>query len=169
MSRYEHLRHKPVVEPGDSRELIVACVPMRSNVNISGIARSASASGISRLVLTGNAKLISRIARDGADELSVEVHRSLGPVLRGFREEGYRIVGLEQTTNSQLLSEYVFGQRTVLVIGNERLGIPDDILGYLDDVAEIPVFGLPHSFNVSSATAMALYEFRRQRPTFVAS
>jgi len=163
MSHYEHLRHKPVAAADDSRELIVACVPMRSNINISGIARSASASGISRLVLTGNAKLISRIARDGADELSVEVHRSLGPVLRGFRAEGYRIVGLEQTTNSQLLYDYVFGPRTVLVIGNERLGIPDDILEYLDDVVEIPVFGLPHSFNVSSATAMALYEFRRQR------
>ena len=51
---------------------------MRSNVNISGIARTASASGVKRLILTGNAKLIKKIARDGADELSVEVRRSLG-------------------------------------------------------------------------------------------
>ena len=145
-----------------AHELIVACVPMRSNVNISGIARSASASGISRLILTGNAKLINRIARDGADQLSVEVRRTLGPVLKEFRQQGYRLVGLEQATHSQNLNHYTFAPRTVLVIGNERLGISPEILELLDDVVEIPVYGLPHSFNVSSATAMALYEYRRQ-------
>ena len=135
---------------------------MRSNINLSGIARSASASGIKRLVLTGTAKLINKIARDGADELSVEVHRTLAPVLNGFREEGYRLVGLEQTTNSQDLNHYAFTTKAVLVIGNERTGLTDEILALLDDVLEIPVYGLPHSFNVSSATAMALYEYRRQ-------
>jgi tRNA G18 (ribose-2'-O)-methylase SpoU len=136
---------------------------MRSNVNLSGIARSVSASGVSRLILTGNAKLIQRIARDGADELSVEVHRTLGPVLKEFREQGFRLVGLEQTSNSQDLNNFTFAERTVLVIGNERLGLSPEILEQLDDVVEIPVYGLPHSFNVSSATAMALYEYRKQR------
>lgn len=136
---------------------------MRSNVNISGIARSASASGVERLILTGNAKLIQRIARDGAEQLSVEVHRTLGPVLKDFREQGFRLVGLEQTSNSQNLNHYTFAERTVLVIGNERNGLSAEILALLDDVVEIPVYGLPHSFNVSSATAMTLYEYRRQR------
>lgn len=135
---------------------------MRSNINLSGIARSASASGIVRLILTGHAKLISKIARDGKDQLSVEVHRTLEPVLRELRNQGYRLVGLEQTSNSQNLNHFTFAKRTVLVIGNERLGISQSILQLLDDVIEIPVYGLPHSFNVSSATAMALYEFRRQ-------
>ena len=160
---FEHLRHKPISAPAIPGELIVACVPMRSNVNISGIARSASANGIKRLILTGNAKLISKIARDGADELSVEVHRTLAPILGKLKDQGYRLVGLEQTTNSQNLNHYRFDDHTVLVIGNERLGINDEILALLDDVVEIPVYGLPYSFNVSSATAMALYEYRRQR------
>ena len=143
--------------------LVVACSPMRSNVNISGIARTAGASGVRRLILSGNAKLISRISRDGGEELSVDVHRSLGPILRKLRDdEGYRLVGLEQTTESQDLNTYRFQKRTVLVIGNERLGITEEILAELDDVIEIPVYGLPHSFNASSATAMALYEYRRQ-------
>ncbi|MDF1824689.1 MAG: RNA methyltransferase [Verrucomicrobiales bacterium] len=162
MTHHEHLRHKPRSIPSPDTEMIVACVPMRSNVNLSGIARTASASGISRLILTGDAKLISKIARDGADELSVEIHRTLAPVLKKFRTDGYRLVGLEQTTNSRNLNQYQFAAKTVLVIGNERLGLNDEILGLLDDVVEIPVYGLPHSFNVSSATAMALYEYRRQ-------
>ncbi len=163
MPHFEHQRHKTRSPSSESGELIVACAPMRSNINLSGIARTASASGINRLILTGHAKLIDKIARDGADELSVEVHRTLPPILKKFSDDGYRLVGLEQTTHSQDLNHFTFASRTVLVIGNERTGLTDEILEQLDDVIEIPVYGLPHSFNVSSATAMALYEYRRQQ------
>ena len=36
------------------------------------------------------------------------------------------------------------------------------MLAELDDVIEIPVYGLPHSFNAATAAAMALYEYCRQ-------
>ncbi len=162
MPDFEQQRHQAHRIPDQDHELIVACVQMRSNVNISGIARTASASGVKRLILTGQAKLISKIARDGAEELDVSIHRTLVPVLQRLKQEGYRLVGLEQTTNSQDLNSYRFSNRSVLVVGNERLGLSEEVLNELDDVIEIPVYGLPYSFNASSATAMALYEYRRQ-------
>lgn len=164
MNQFEHQRHKDGSVLTRARELIVACAPMRSNVNISSIARTASACAVERLVLTGNATLISKIARDGAEELEVSIHRSLSPVLRKLRDNGYRLVGLEQTTNSTSMHGYAFERRTVLVVGNERTGLTADILGMLDDVVEIPVYGLPHSFNAATAASMALYEYCRQFP-----
>jgi tRNA G18 (ribose-2'-O)-methylase SpoU len=62
------------------------------------------------------------------------------------------------------LHEYRFPRRTVLVVGNERAGLTDDILKHVDDVVEIPVYGLPYSYNVATAASMALYEFCRQFP-----
>jgi tRNA G18 (ribose-2'-O)-methylase SpoU len=165
MNQFEHLRHKEgsgLIRP---RELIVACAPMRSNVNISSVARTASACAVERLVLTGNVSLISKIARDGAEELKVSIHRSLAPVLQKLRNDGYRLVGLEQTTNSTSMHSYNFSRRTVLVVGNERTGLTPEILEFLDDVVEIPVYGLPHSFNAATAASMALYEYCRQYPT----
>ncbi len=162
MTPFEHQRHKPRTLLSHPFELIVACAPMRSNVNISAIARTASACGVTRLILCGNAKLIHKIARDGADELEIDIHRTLPPVLRSFRAEGYRLVGLEQTTHSRNMHDYAFEPRSVLVVGNERLGLSDDMLAELDDVIEIPVYGLPHSFNAATAAAMALYEYCRQ-------
>jgi tRNA G18 (ribose-2'-O)-methylase SpoU len=146
------------------RELIVACAPMRSNVNISSIARTASACAIERLVLTGNVNLISKIARDGVSELEISTHRTLPPVLKRLRKDGYRLVGLEQTTNSANMHDYDFHRRTVLVIGNERTGLTPDILATLDDTVEIPVYGLPHSFNAATAASMSMYEYCRQFP-----
>ena len=41
---------------------------------------------------------------------------------------------------------------------------PPDFLKLLDDVVEIPVWGMPYSYNVATATTMALYEYCRQYP-----
>ncbi len=161
---YEHLRHKPPRKLAEPRPLLVVCAPLRSKVNLSRIARAASCCGVERIVCTGQAKLDKRIARDGAATLAIETHRTLPPMLEQLRGEGYRLVGLEQTTNSADLHSYAFQCRTALVIGNERTGLTPELLKLLDDVVEIPVWGMPYSYNVATATAMALYEYCRQYP-----
>ncbi len=137
---------------------------MRSNVNLSRIARGASCCGLERIVCTGQTKLEQRIARDGAETLLIEVHRTLPPVLKKMREEGYRLVGLEQASDSHDLHTYAFQRKTALVIGNERTGLTPELLELLDDVVEIPVWGMPYSYNVATATVMTLYEYCRQYP-----
>lgn len=143
---------------------MVVCAPLRSNINLSRIARAASCCGLQQIICTGQAKLDRKIARDGAEAISIEVHRTLPPVLAELRQAGYRLVGLEQTTDSQDLHEYRFQRKTALVIGNERTGLTPDLLDQLDDVVEIPVWGMPFSYNVATATAMTLYEYCRQFP-----
>jgi len=164
VSDLTHARHKPPVVLERPRELIVACAPMRSNVNLSNIARTASCCGVARLIACGTAKIINKVARDAAQTLPVEIHRTLGPPLVELRREGYQIVGLEQTNASHDLHHFRFERKTVLVVGNERLGLTDDVLALLDHAVEIPVYGLPYSYNVATATAMALYEFCGQFP-----
>ncbi len=108
--------------------------------------------------------MVDKIARETGPDLRIEVHRTLPPVLKRFRGEGYRLVALEQASGSQSLFDYRFDRRTVLVIGNERLGVSDEVLALVDDAVEIPVYGLPYSHNAATATAMALYEYCRQFP-----
>jgi tRNA G18 (ribose-2'-O)-methylase SpoU len=162
--QFEHWRHKPPRELSQPRELLVVCAPLRSNINLSRIVRTASCCGLTRVICTGHAKLDRKIARDGADAIAIEVHRTLPPVLAELRCEGYQLVGLEQTTGSHDLHEYQFPRRTALVLGNERTGLTPELLALLDDAVEIPVWGLPYSYNVATAAAMALYEYCRQWP-----
>ena len=162
--RFVHVRHRPPQPTAAPRELIVACAPMRSHVNLSHIVRTCGCFGIRRVVACGAARLDERIARDGADSVTLEVHRSLGPVLDRLRGEGFELVGLEQTTGSESLFSFAFPPRTVLVVGNERLGLEEEILGRLDRVAEIPMAGLPHSLNAATSAALAVYEYCRQYP-----
>jgi tRNA G18 (ribose-2'-O)-methylase SpoU len=164
MPKFEHIRHKSPRELAAPRELVLACAPLRSSVNLSRIARAAGCCGVTRIVCAEQAKLDPKIARDAATSITLECHRSLPPVLNKFRQDGYTIVGLEQTTGSTDLHEYHFDCRTLLVIGNERQGLTNEILAELDVVIEIPVWGMPFSYNVATATAMALYEYCRQHP-----
>ena len=43
-------------------------------------------------------------------------------------------------------------------------GLTEDLLALVDQVVEIPVYGLPYSYNVATAVAMTLYEYCRQYP-----
>src|SRR4029453_11046317 len=103
MTSFEHVRHKPPSALVRPREIVIACSPMRSNVNLSNIVRTAGCCGIMRLIACGSPKIDKTIARDGAEQVQIEVHRTLPPVLKELKAEGYTLVGLEQTTRSASL------------------------------------------------------------------
>lgn len=164
MPSFEHLRHKPPRELQRPRELVLACPQLRSNVNLSRIVRAAGCCGVPRIYACGNPKIDREVARDAAEVVEIVARRSLPPVLKTLREEGYALVGLEQTTGSECLYSFAFPRRSALVIGHERQGLTDDVLALLDHVVEIPVYGRPFAHNVATAAAMALYEYCRQYP-----
>jgi tRNA G18 (ribose-2'-O)-methylase SpoU len=137
---------------------------MRSNVNLSRIVRLCGCAGVRKLIHCGQGKIDREIARDAADYVEVVQRRSLLPVLKQLRQEGYRMAGLEQTTGSTSLFEYSFPHKIALVVGAEREGLSQEELDVLDDVIEIPVYGQPFSYNVATATTMAVYEYCKQYP-----
>ena len=160
----EHLRHKPLTQLQRPRELVVACPAFKSNVNLSRIVRLAGCAAVEKVIACGSAKIDPTIARDGGEHVLIERRRTLLPVIKTLKLEGYRLVGLEQTDRSHLIYDYTYQHRTALVIGHERYGMTDEELAMMDDLIEIPVYGLPFSYNVVTATTMAVYEYLRQFP-----
>ncbi len=159
---FVHQRHKPTSDGPGASQLTLACPPMRSNVNLARIVRAASCSGVRKIVVCGQARIDPKIARDGIEQIKIERRRSLEPILKQWKKDGIPLVGLEQTTNSRSLFDFCFPVQSVLVVGHERDGLNDSVLDLLDFVVEIPVYGLPYSHNVATATTMALYEYCRQ-------
>jgi tRNA G18 (ribose-2'-O)-methylase SpoU len=160
----EHVRHKPPTELTQPRELVLVVPALKSNVNLSRMVRLAGCAGVARIITSGNAKIDPKIARDGVSEVKIEKRRSLVPVLKSLKQDGFRIVGLEQTDQSHVIYDFRFQRRTALLIGHERHGITDQELQVVDDCIEIPVYGLPYSYNVVTATTMGVYEYCRQFP-----
>jgi tRNA (guanosine-2'-O-)-methyltransferase len=49
-------------------------------------------------------------------------------------------------------------RRTVMVLGHERTGIPDEALEFIEDCVEIPMIGTGFSLNVAVAGSLVLYK-----------
>jgi tRNA guanosine-2'-O-methyltransferase len=70
---------------------------------------------------------------------------------------------LEQTDESTSLPDFKFPDKTILVLGAEKQGIPVPVLRLLDATVEIPQLGVIRSLNVHVSSAIALYSFIAQK------
>ena len=116
------------------------------------------------MVACGQNKIDKKIARNATEFVDIERRNSLTKRLKNFKDDHFKLVALEQSDQSRNLFEYEFDRKTVLLIGHERLGVSDPDLALADDVIEIQVYGQPFSYNVVTATTMAVYEYCRQFP-----
>jgi tRNA guanosine-2'-O-methyltransferase len=87
-------------------------------------------------------------------------------------DEGYHIVGLEQTSSSASLMDYTFPNKatsrcrgTVLLLGKEKEGIPVEYIHVVDQCLEIPQYGVIRSLNVHVSGAIAIWEYTKQQHT----
>ena len=78
--------------------------------------------------------------------------------------KGYQVFAVEQTTDSVMLQNTVFGDAPVaFVFGNEIDGVDAAVIAHCDGVIEIPQLGTKHSFNIAVSCGMVLWEYARTR------
>ncbi|XP_048516956.1 uncharacterized protein LOC109540222 isoform X2 [Dendroctonus ponderosae] len=136
--------------------------------NLGGLSRTCEVFGIQNVVFH-NAKItdekefksLSMSSESWINRFEVKV-KDLRDYLWALKSQSYRIIGAEQTVGSQQLDKFSFPRKIALVLGNEKTGIPPDIIPLLDTCLEIPQFGLTRSLNVHVAGAMFMWEFVKQ-------
>jgi tRNA (guanosine-2'-O-)-methyltransferase len=74
------------------------------------------------------------------------------------RERGSVVVGVELAEDALPLTRLdPARQRTVVLLGHEHWGLPDEAWPLLDEVVEIPMVGRGSSLNVAVAGSLVLY------------
>ncbi len=98
-------------------------------------------------------------------ERFVEVIRvSDGPAMAdAARADGYRVVGIELSTDARPLHEVDLVGDICIMVGHEDRGIRGPSVDACDEVAFIPQLGRIGSLNVAIAMAIASYEWARQQ------
>ncbi|XP_039995691.1 probable methyltransferase TARBP1 isoform X2 [Xiphias gladius] len=151
--------------------LLVVASLIDKPTNLGGLCRTCEIFGASALVLDS----LRHISDKHFQSLSVSSELwlpllevkpvELTDFLQIKKSEGYCIVGVEQTANSQSLQDYQFPEKTLLLLGNEREGIPANLLQMLDVCVEIPQQGVIRSLNVHVSAALLIWEYTRQHLT----
>ena len=74
------------------------------------------------------------------------------------RASGCAVIGVELADNAVRLADLPAARRkTIMVLGHESGGIPDEALHLLDSAVEIPMVGTGQSLNVAVAGSLVLY------------
>lgn len=138
---------------------------IRSTFNVGAMFRTADGAGIKKIHLGGitplpNNKKIHKTALGAETSIDYQYHPNGLEAVRKFKEQGYRIWALEKTDFSVDLTSIHLSQdnsRTLLIVGNEIVGIDPDILEICDLHIEIPMSGMKGSLNVAIAYGIAVY------------
>jgi tRNA (guanosine-2'-O-)-methyltransferase len=78
--------------------------------------------------------------------------------VRKQREAGWRIVVVELAESAVALPRLQpASERTVVLLGHETTGVPDEHVGQADVCVEIPMVGIGASLNVAVAGSLVLY------------
>ncbi|KAL4440005.1 hypothetical protein ABPG75_003006 [Micractinium tetrahymenae] len=154
---------------GPRQQLVVVASLLTKAPNLAGLARTCEVFRASCLVLGDMS--VTRLKE--FTSIAVTAHQwiplaevpeaALATWLQAQATAGWTLVGLEQTAESVQLQDFCFPDRTVLVLGREKEGIPPHILGLLHSTVEIPQLGLIRSLNVHVSGAICMWELTRQR------
>ena len=146
--------------------LIVVLDNVRSMHNVGAIFRTADAFLIEKIILCGITpqpphREIHKAALGATESVDWVYFEKIEGALQYLKNQKYRVVGIEQTTDSQMITGFDFNKslRYALVLGNEVEGVSDEALPYCDAFLEIPQLGTKHSLNVSVCGGIVMWEF----------
>jgi 23S rRNA (guanosine2251-2'-O)-methyltransferase len=149
--------------------LTVICDNIRSAHNVGSIFRSADALGIGQIVLCGITaqpphREIFKTALGATESVQWSYEPDICAVASLYKEKGFILVGVEQTTDSVAVHTFQWPLGPVaIIVGNEVDGLSEDVLPLMDYFVEIPQAGTKHSLNVSVAAGIIMWEILRNR------
>ena len=158
--------------PLTSDMLVIVFDRPASPGNLGTLIRSCDALGVSGLIITGHAVDVydSETVRATTGSLfSVPVvrlpsHKELLPFMENARTlySDVQTVGTDEK-GSVSIYEHDFKKPTILLVGNETLGLSVAYKDLCDAMVKIPMRGSASSLNVACASSIVLYEIDRQR------
>lgn len=137
---------------------------IRSLYNVGSIFRTADSALVSELILCGFTphpprKEIEKTALGAVDTVNWSYFENTIEGIQEQKKKGVKVIAVEITSKSRSYSTLKTEDYPLcLLMGNELVGLDDELLVHCDDAIDIPMYGTKHSLNVSVATGIVVYE-----------
>lgn len=148
--------------------LIVVLDNIRSMHNVGATFRTADAFLVQKIILCGITPVpphreIHKAALGATESVDWSHEKDINVTITDLKSQGFEIIGIEQTSNSQMISDFTIDQskKYAVILGNEVEGISDEALPNIDSFLEIPQLGTKHSLNVSVCGGIVMWEFSK--------
>lgn len=166
----DHQHHQPPGQMKTNRlPLCLLINDLKDPLNIGSLFRLADSFNIDKIYLTGTCPTppnpkIRKTARHTDTFVDFSHVESALDVIHALKNKQYQIISLELTTQSIDINtlSLISDKAVCLIIGEENAGVKQSLLDLSDQTVHIPMRGRNSSMNVSTATAIALYEISKQ-------
>ena len=148
--------------------ITLICDNVTNAPNIGSLLRISDALGVEELIFCGEnsqlGKRMKKTSRSTEKYVSYKEESDILQVVTSLKAKRYFIIALEITDSSISLDDFLLNtnQPIALIIGNENIGVSEDILKLADEIVHIKMFGENTSMNVVQATSIILYELTKQ-------
>lgn len=148
--------------------ITLICDNVTNTPNIGSLFRISDALGVEELIFCGEnlqlGKRMKKTSRSTEKYVSHKVESDILQVVTSLKAKRYFIIVLEITDSSISLDDFILNtnQPIALIIGNENVGVSEDILKLAGEIVHIKMFGENTSMNVVQATSIILYELTKQ-------
>lgn len=166
----EQTQHRPdlgewLKREGETAELIVILDHVTDPHNVGAVLRSCEQFGADLVVLPGRRAaglggVVSDTSAGAVQHVAVSTVTNLSNAVTSLQDAGFWIYAAERDGDPSWGVEYP--QRTAFILGSEGKGVSDLLKKRSDQLVGIPRYGKIDSLNVSVATGVLLYEYRRQ-------
>lgn len=149
----------------NSREPIIFLYKIQDPQNLGNLLRTLCALGFYSVGLTVEetaplSEVVLRSSEGALNFLNISnIHKPLN-FLKNAKEEGFLIYGA--TMEGEPLEKVNFQTKSIIILGSEGKGIPENYKKICDQLVSIPMMGPIKSLNVSTAGGIILYEIRRK-------
>lgn len=140
---------------------------LRSAFNVGAIFRLADVTRTREILLCGYTahpphKKLEQTALGTTNSVPWRWFQNTVDAVLELKKNGVQIIALETVTGATPFHRFTYQFPIGIVLGNEALGVSQQVLGLCDGIVDIPVLGYKNSLNVATAAAVVLYELLRQ-------
>lgn len=159
-------QHSHTTIPFTSKKfpITIICDGLQSPANIGALFRISDAFGVAEIIFSASkidfsSNRLLRTARGTVAKTAFRETQDVLSEIQQLKAKGTLVIALEVTQDSIPLEALTLSEvkQTLLLIGNEQVGISDALLEQADHTVHIEMYGQNSSMNVVQATGIALY------------
>lgn len=159
IDHYKYWDHEAITADLDQKrsELVVVCENFAYDFNIATVVRNCNAFLTKCIWIVGR-KNFDRRGTCGTHKYEHIHHaESIDEVLSHY--DRHRIVAVDNVESSAPINDYRWYDRSVVIFGQEQIGLSNNSLARADDVVYIPQIGSTRSINVGTASGITMYDY----------
>jgi len=138
--------------------------------NVGSVFRLADAVAAEKVILCGQTltppnSRIKKASINTTGWVNWEYEESTLVAVNKLKEQGVRIVAVEQDSRSKPFYQVKYEFPLAIIIGHESYGVSKEVLDASDMIVEMPMWGINTSLNVMVSAGIILYEIMKQKDT----